>query len=53
VVECPEAAVAFVDDGVPARSSAWIDAQNSHAKRLGATSDVSCEPLEQWGTATR
>src|SRR5262249_54565307 len=40
VVECPEAAFAFVDDGVPARGSAWIDAQNSHDVRLGAGSDV-------------
>ena len=32
VVECPEAAAAFVDDPVPACSRPWIDAEDSHGR---------------------
>src|SRR5581483_8130167 len=39
-VDRPESACAFVDDAVTARSSAWIDAEDRHAERLGAVPDV-------------
>ena len=40
VVECPDAASAFLDDPVPASSRPWVDAENSHEERLGSPSDV-------------
>src|SRR5439155_20614265 len=40
VVDGLEAPAAFVDDAVPACSRTRIDAENSHAERLGTASDV-------------
>jgi hypothetical protein len=39
-VHRPEAVSSFADDSEPARSRAWIDAENRHGDTLGTASDV-------------
>jgi hypothetical protein len=48
VVDGPEAASAFVDDPVPARSRSWVDAYDFHGNTLGRASDAPASRLHFW-----